>query len=538
MKGWDTVEKHRTISVIYKILLALGIFFCIYGAFRIPLDLYLSYSNKEAEIIEPDEVTYDGENVRIFRFSSIDWSTGGSCLNFMDSHQGVKVSVDGELLFQRSASKTIWGHTTGFAWEYLEIPTNAQEVTVTITACYPEVRDTPMVFYRGLATVILRDMFHEEGFTMIVSFLNVCLGVTFFIYGAIMRNRSTLGTSMIYLGVFTILVGIWSITENGITALLVMNRPINSFISYTALALVGIPFVMFVHCYLQPDDKYVHKIILGLNIITIITTFSLQALGIKDMKQTLTLIHIAMVAAFLYLPFGLVHMLVRKLITRRFWVTLCSLLSVFPPLAYTLFMYYSGKHNVDSYGNVFIFVFIGIFAVDVARAIIKDVDAAKKAEIYHELAIKDMLTGCYNRNAYRNDTENLTKLDDILLVICDLNNLKKCNDTLGHAYGDQYIVDSAKILKKIFEDYGNVYRIGGDEFCIVIHDSHRCSMEILLAELTEEQHLYNEESEILKLQIACGYSKFNPGTDTSMEDIRSRADELMYINKKELKKIS
>jgi GGDEF domain-containing protein len=63
-------------------------------------------------------------------------------------------------------------------------------------------------------------------------------------------------------------------------------------------------------------------------------------------------------------------------------------------------------------------------------------------------------------------------------------------------------------------------------------------MDILLAELAEEQRLYNEESEILKLQIACGYSKFNAGTDTNMEDIRSRADELMYINKKELKKIS
>jgi diguanylate cyclase (GGDEF)-like protein len=201
-------------------------------------------------------------------------------------------------------------------------------------------------------------------------------------------------------------------------------------------------------------------------------------------------------------------------------------------------MYYSGKHNVDSYGNVFIFVFIGIFAVDVARAIIKDVDAAKKAKIYHELAMKDMLTGCYNRNAYRNDTENLTNLNDVLLVICDLNNLKRCNDTLGHAYGDQYIVDSAAILKKIFEDYGKVYRIGGDEFCIVIPDRHKCNMEILLAELTEEQRLYNEESEILKLQIACGYSTFNAGTDTDMEDIRSRADELMYINKKELKKIS
>jgi diguanylate cyclase (GGDEF)-like protein len=295
---------------------------------------------------------------------------------------------------------------------------------------------------------------------------------------------------------------------------------------------------MFVRYYLQTTDKYLHKILLGLNIFNIALAFSLQFFGFFDLKQTLWLIHIAMITSFFYLPFSLVRMFRKKIITRRFWVTVWCLLCMCPPLAYSMYLYYCGSKNVDSYGNVFVFVFIAFFAVDVSLSIMKDIDAAKKSAIYQELAEKDLLTGCYNRNAYRNDTDGWPNLQGVLLVTCDLNNLKQCNDTLGHAYGDKYITDSAIILKKIFSQYGKVYRIGGDEFCIVIPDEHTCSIEKLMDNLTEEEKIYNAASPYIHLQIACGYAEFDDAMDSNMEDIRIRADELMYKNKKELKKMN
>ena len=50
----------------------------------------------------------------------------------------------------------------------------------------------------------------------------------------------------------------------------------------------------------------------------------------------------------------------------------------------------------------------------------------------------------------------------------DLNDLKKCNDTYGHDYGDQYIMMASEILKKLFALDGKCYRIGGDEFCALV----------------------------------------------------------------------
>jgi diguanylate cyclase (GGDEF)-like protein len=340
---------------------------------------------------------------------------------------------------------------------------------------------------------------------------------------------------MIYLAFFSIIMGIWSISDNGIAAFLIEKRAALSFISYAALAVVGFPLVMFVHCYLQPEDKYVHKIILGFNVIDIVTVFSLQLLGIRDMKQTVTLTHVAMLLSCLYLPFSILHMLRKHITNRRFWVTVCSFCSMFFPLAYSMYCYYLGSSRVDSYGNIMIFVFIAIFAVDVSHTIIKDIDEGKKNAIYQELALMDMLTGCYNRNSYRNDTSNWKNLNGVLLLTCDLNNLKQCNDTLGHAFGDKYITDSAAMLKKIFSQHGKVYRIGGDEFCIIIPDSSKCDIETLLASLTEEERIYNDASDVINIQIACGYAEYDAETDSDIEDIRNRADELMYKNKKEIK---
>ncbi len=531
----ERIHKYTFINIIYGVLLLTGIIMSIAGLFFIPVNTYSAMSEIPATQLIPDEEVDVNEDVREFYFRDVDWRGAGACLSFLSTHQEVFVWADGELVFSRTASQTIWGHTTGFAWEYIELPAEAREVKVTITACYPDVRDSSITFYHGFASVLIKNVFQQEGFTMVISFLNVCLGIILMCYGMLMRKRTNVGTAMIYLGIFTVLVGVWSISDSGITAILMNNRADNSFVSYVSLALVGMPFVMFVHCYLQPKDKYIYKAVLALNIVVMFAVFLLQAFEIKDMKQTLIMIHIGMVAAFLYLPFGIIRMLRRRIITRRFWVTVCSLLTVLPPLAYSLYMYYSGSHNVNSYANVFIFVFIAIFAVDVSRSIMKDIEAGKKAAIYKELAVKDMLTGCYNRNAYRHDTENWEELDGVLLVTCDLNNLKQCNDTLGHTYGDQYIIDSANILKKIFLKYGKLYRIGGDEFVVIIPDSKRCSIEAMLANMTEEQRLYNEESEYISMHIACGYAEYDSSVDSNMEDIRIRADERMYEHKRELK---
>ena len=121
------------------------------------------------------------------------------------------------------------------------------------------------------------------------------------------------------------------------------------------------------------------------------------------------------------------------------------------------------------------------------------------------------------------------------IVIFDLNNLKQCNDTMGHAAGDTYIKNAAEIILHVFGNCGNCYRIGGDEFCVVIYGNDPSDMEELFRQMKQEQDEFNAKNAIPQIQIAYGYAEFDPETDRDIEDTRSRADDKMYQKKREIK---
>ena len=86
-------------------------------------------------------------------------------------------------------------------------------------------------------------------------------------------------------------------------------------------------------------------------------------------------------------------------------------------------------------------------------------------DFYKEMAVTDTMTGVYNRSAFEEWEYETSDYEGYSIATFDLNNLKWCNDNLGHAAGDAYIQASARIIKEIFGRHGKCYRIGGDEFC-------------------------------------------------------------------------
>jgi diguanylate cyclase (GGDEF)-like protein len=160
----------------------------------------------------------------------------------------------------------------------------------------------------------------------------------------------------------------------------------------------------------------------------------------------------------------------------------------------------------------------------------------QKLEIYREMAEKDMLTNCYNRNAYNEDIAKITDLEESQILVFDLNNLKKRNDTQGHIAGDKYIVEAADIIYDIFGELGKVYRVGGDEFCVLTKNIPVEVIERDKKRLMKEIIRCRKEEWDDDFGIACGYAKYDAEVDKSIEDTRNRADVEMYYNKKEIKK--
>ena len=124
-----------------------------------------------------------------------------------------------------------------------------------------------------------------------------------------------------------------------------------------------------------------------------------------------------------------------------------------------------------------------------------------------------------------------TIVEPTVCIMFDLNNLKFHNDHFGHNFGDKYIKDAAVIIKKVFQKYGKIYRIGGDEFCILIDSRVWCPVDRLLLDMQDMQDAYNEKTQVVHMQIAYGYAWFDENQDQDLEHTRNRADKRMYENK-------
>ena len=162
----------------------------------------------------------------------------------------------------------------------------------------------------------------------------------------------------------------------------------------------------------------------------------------------------------------------------------------------------------------------------------------QKAAFYKEMAEKDVMTGLYNRSAFEHWEQNMEDYNGYAIVTFDLNNLKYCNDNIGHAAGDAYIEASAKLIREIFGKYGKCYRIGGDEFCAIIRKNKRFNIEKYKKRLRWREKQITEKLGIvgLNVHIACGYAEYDNEKDEDFESTRSRADKKMYESKKILKK--
>jgi diguanylate cyclase (GGDEF)-like protein len=157
--------------------------------------------------------------------------------------------------------------------------------------------------------------------------------------------------------------------------------------------------------------------------------------------------------------------------------------------------------------------------------------------LYQDSSNTDALTGLKNKNSFSIDFHNIENQghqERYSIIVVDLNGLKTINDNRGHHIGDKYIQDSAAILKESIINRKSVaYRIGGDEFAIIMHDATYESIEDLVAYINENTKNANKVGGSIKISMAIGYARFEKGVDRNFSGTFQRADTMMYNVKHE-----
>jgi diguanylate cyclase (GGDEF) domain len=148
--------------------------------------------------------------------------------------------------------------------------------------------------------------------------------------------------------------------------------------------------------------------------------------------------------------------------------------------------------------------------------------------ILKKAAYTDTLSSCYNRKAYQHRMEN-SFFRSYWYVLIDLDNLKKINDEKGHAEGDRAIRAVGDALLPLLRSSSSCYRIGGDEFAILIPQSDLKNIESFVHTISDE---YAYRTDYL-YSLSAGWSVITKGCSKSgIEEAIKKADDVMYRAKK------
>jgi diguanylate cyclase (GGDEF)-like protein len=158
------------------------------------------------------------------------------------------------------------------------------------------------------------------------------------------------------------------------------------------------------------------------------------------------------------------------------------------------------------------------------------------------LLLTDDLTGLYNRRGFFAVATQQLKLasrndQSMLLLFCDIDNLKHINDTFGHREGDLALARTGKALQETFRDSDILARLGGDEFAVVAPAASSQHEALVLRRLKKALRKANPSTSAYELSLSVGAARFDPQHAVALGDLMERADKDMYERKRKRPKL-
>lgn len=205
------------------------------------------------------------------------------------------------------------------------------------------------------------------------------------------------------------------------------------------------------------------------------------------------------------------------------------------------------KNNRQGYQRL-IFIIIGLILILIIIAVyvfklIKDLIKVKtERELLKQreyLLSIDTLTELHNRNYM--STKVLGNLDDLpypqVLIAADLNDLKIINDSYGHQAGDILLKKFAEVLREVCIEEDQLFRVGGDEFIVILIDSSQEEASKVVNKIRETSKtkvIVFKDGKRFILSAALGYS-IRYSKEISFDELSKIADMNMYSDKKNTK---
>ena len=190
------------------------------------------------------------------------------------------------------------------------------------------------------------------------------------------------------------------------------------------------------------------------------------------------------------------------------------------------------------------FFLVFLAAALTAALLFTDRGVVRQMDRLEDRAYRDTLTGLQNRTAYYDFNKIINaKMEagnaDFAILMIDVNFLKKMNDVYGHEQGNLYLQGAADLIRRCFGD-DHLYRIGGDEFVIILEGKAQEGIEEKIRAFKDEMKRLKENDSLQpweKVSAAVGLARYEKGEYHEMEEVLRKADKAMYADKLAMKAV-
>lgn len=451
----------------------------------------------------------------------------GDYLCFYVSNNHVNVTVDGETIFSlhssedRRVEESI-GKSISSNWCIIPLePEDAgRRFTVELTPLIADLLSRDVEFLIGSNYNIVLAQLRNDTPQLILSMMCIALGLIIFLIQCYLQIFS--GTSQwdqIFLGVFSMILGVWRITDIRSAPLIFAGNPkLLGYINMGMLFLASPALIQFVSVYFREKHaKKVHILTIIISAVGMVTLVS-QILGRTDMGESRILSHVMMCVAMVMVVMASFYNRKSNITKSQLTWKMLPLLAVGIALDFAVY-YILGNHSDLINTCLFFLIYLSISFISSFQETSK-------------MVYRDARTGLFNKARWNEVMNAEANLDErVGILVLDMNGLKRVNDTLGHEAGDRMISDFADILRNTLPSSAIICRWGGDEFTVMIPKVSRQKMMQHIEGISHATEEYNGTDPEVKIYFAVGEAMSEEHPEMTRQELFSLADENMYRNK-------
>lgn len=457
----------------------------------------------------------------------------GNSILFRTHCQDVEVLLDGEKLYAYTARQnTAFPVGPSSAWQLIRLPQNfeGRELEIRLTnqaAESPGLQKVWLGTKNALVYQVLRWALPSVLLCLPALLLGTALSLGSFFFKEKLSARRIRDV-----GLFALTCGIWVLLESRSSQLFMHSTSIARYLSFTMFALIPLMLFKMLLGYRCFEKSRFMGVLYWCAAADFLLVQTLQVSGAADYTQTLFGSHLLLIVGAVnifiqYIKKGNRH----RYPEARPVFSACIAFAAFGVLDLIRFYFLSSFGDDVFFSRIGLLVFIVVLGWHTVGQAAREERWRREHAVLKKLAFQDMLTGIPNRTAFEEKMDTYKTEPQLcpMLLMADLNLLKEVNDREGHSAGDRLLEAVAEHLRESFGREAEVFRIGGDEFCVLSDILGDAAFDERLAVFYERM----QEEGRGAAQVACGYCRRIQG-----EDINAtfrRADAAMYRKKARMK---